>query len=308
MTIRHSNSFQPKQDIWIRRKNSLVWIDQLRSATFIFNHRTTSFSVSVQWDSMFVVRKKFTDTNIPKITIMDMRDTTEPSGFDKLLSKNVPHIFEKIFLSLDYESFKRCLEVNSAWKGLLSSGSIKVKAKLTFKEEILEEGKKLVIATEDGNKDVAIRILSKDCGLLDINSTTTDGSTALHFAASNASADMVQKLLKRGADPNWANGYRCTPLNYAAYHGHCNAVQILLDAGSDPDIARQDGFTPLHNAALWGHTDVVKVLVDRGAAVNVEGEKGQTPLSLAGGYGHNDIVVILIAKGAQRKGKRKRVQ
>ena len=74
--------------------------------------------------------EKFTQTNTIFQKTIDMRDTTGPSGFDTLLAKYVPHIFEKIFLSLDYESFKKCLEVNSAWKGLLSAESIKVKAKL----------------------------------------------------------------------------------------------------------------------------------------------------------------------------------
>ena len=35
-------------------------------------------------------------------------------GFDLLLQRNVQHIWEKIFLSLDYASFKNCLEV-SEW-------------------------------------------------------------------------------------------------------------------------------------------------------------------------------------------------
>ena len=34
------------------------------------------------------------------------------SKFDKLLTRNVPHILEKIFLSLDYNTFKKCQEVS----------------------------------------------------------------------------------------------------------------------------------------------------------------------------------------------------
>ena len=37
------------------------------------------------------------------------------SGFDLLLQKNVQLIREKIFLSLDYDSFKQCLKVSEAW-------------------------------------------------------------------------------------------------------------------------------------------------------------------------------------------------
>ena len=38
------------------------------------------------------------------------------TGFDKLFVMNVPHILEKIFLSLDYESFKKCHDVSNTWK------------------------------------------------------------------------------------------------------------------------------------------------------------------------------------------------
>ena len=41
--------------------------------------------------------------------------------FDRLLSKNVPHIHEGIFFSLDYESFVACRKVSRKWEELLSS-------------------------------------------------------------------------------------------------------------------------------------------------------------------------------------------
>ena len=43
------------------------------------------------------------------------------SNFDKLFSKYVPHIVEKIFLNLDYDSLMACCEVSKAWNELLSS-------------------------------------------------------------------------------------------------------------------------------------------------------------------------------------------
>ena len=41
------------------------------------------------------------------------------SGFDLLLKRNVPHIWEKIFLSLDYASFRNCLRVSHEWNNVL---------------------------------------------------------------------------------------------------------------------------------------------------------------------------------------------
>ena len=44
-------------------------------------------------------------------------------AFDTLFAKNVPHILEKIFLSLDHKSFRQCREVCQTWKKLLSTES-----------------------------------------------------------------------------------------------------------------------------------------------------------------------------------------
>ena len=60
--------------------------------------------------------------------------------FDRVFTKNVPHITEKIFLCLDYESLKVCFKVNSKWNEMLKSDSFKKKAKVVFSKEILKNG------------------------------------------------------------------------------------------------------------------------------------------------------------------------
>ena len=81
---------------------------------------------------------------VPKVGVSEK--TTQDTGHnvgvcasDKLLSKNVPHIFEKIFLSLDYDSFKACQRVNTSWHVLLISASFIKKARSTFQWEIWNE-------------------------------------------------------------------------------------------------------------------------------------------------------------------------
>ena len=51
---------------------------------------------------------------------------------DELFTRNVPHILENIFFSLDYESFKTCMEVNKGWHELLTSRFYNKKALLLF--------------------------------------------------------------------------------------------------------------------------------------------------------------------------------
>ena len=83
-----------------------------------------------------------------------------PCNFDTLFSKNLPHILEKIFFSLDYESYKNCLEVSNEWKGVLTSDRYKTKGKSVFKEEIVKDEKKLSAAVRHNNRDEVRMLLA----------------------------------------------------------------------------------------------------------------------------------------------------
>ena len=63
--------------------------------------------------------------------------------FDSQFTNPRPHILEKIILSLDYEYFENCLEVNRAWTVTLTSKTFQTKAKSVYQEEILEDERKL---------------------------------------------------------------------------------------------------------------------------------------------------------------------
>ena len=53
--------------------------------------------------------------------------------FDTLITKGRPHLLEKICLSLDYETFKNCLEINEAWK---TSKAFQKMGKSALREDI----------------------------------------------------------------------------------------------------------------------------------------------------------------------------
>ena len=88
-------------------------------------------------------------------------------AFDKLFEKSVPHVLEKIFFSLDYESFKNCMDVNKMWHELLTSETFKTKAKAQFQKDITQDQRKLWYAAFDGNVERIKRLLSS--GMLNIN-------------------------------------------------------------------------------------------------------------------------------------------
>ena len=103
-------------------------------------------------------------------------ESTGPSPFDRLLASNQNVVFlEKIFLSLDYESFLSCCEVSSAWNDLLTSESIRKGARSLFGDAD-EKAHKLF---EEGTKGEVRRLLSS--GLVDVNRILY-GSTPLCLA------------------------------------------------------------------------------------------------------------------------------
>ena len=72
-------------------------------------------------------------------------------SFDKLFTKSVPHLLENIFFSLDFASYKSCMEVNTMWNCLLTSDSYQSTAKSLFHNDIRRDEEKLWDATREGN-------------------------------------------------------------------------------------------------------------------------------------------------------------
>ena len=87
-------------------------------------------------------------------------DTEKPCAFDILFSRNVPHIPEKIFFYLDFESFKTCLNVSDAWNKLLTAESYQKKAASVFREDMLNEEEKLRLEKShtDMLEDLEVRL------------------------------------------------------------------------------------------------------------------------------------------------------
>ena len=136
-------------------------------------------------------------------------------AFHTLFSKNVPHLLEKIFFFLDYESYKRCLEVSKVWNDLLTSDSFQMKGRSVFRTEIVKDDMYLFDAAEEGDKNKVQKLLST--GMIDVNILGTNISIP--------------------------------PLLLAARHGHKEIVKLFFDRGADLNKADKDGFTSLHHAA-----------------------------------------------------------
>uniref|UniRef100_A0A669DIF2 Oxysterol-binding protein n=1 Tax=Oreochromis niloticus TaxID=8128 RepID=A0A669DIF2_ORENI len=68
-----------------------------------------------------------------------------------------------------------------------------------------------------------------------------------------------------------------TPLHLACYFGHKDVVEELLKAGADVSLPNNIGDTPLHKAAFTGRKEVVMLLLHYGACATVINGTAQIP-------------------------------
>ena len=106
------------------------------------------------------------------------------------------------------------------------------------------------------------------------------GNTSLGMAAYRNAPNVVNALLKKGADPNIKNSHKRTPLHQAADEGHTKITEMLLKAGADIHALNELGKTPLHTAVAARHTAVVKVLLNAGSEVNRQDTDWGDPFTL----------------------------
>ena len=184
-------------------------------------------------------------------------------------------------------------------------------------------------AKTEERKALVSYLLSQSVNVEDIDYVE---STALHFAAALGNGEIIDQLIKRGANPNVYDAENLTPLHLAVNQGHTSCVRALVNNWARVDLSDTDITSPrdrdrgearkmvtvpgaslyiasrgtaLHVCAATDRPSIAEYLIDAGKAdVNSpKGPHGCTPLHIACRAGFARMCRLLVAKGANINAK-----
>ena len=119
-----------------------------------------------------------------------------------------------------------------------------------------------------------------------MNAVDSSGQSPLYLAVRMNRIEMVQELIRRGANVTCptCDLSTCTetyPLHIACQQGHLAIVRLLLAHGADPMYHDGQGFTAVHVAAKHGRNFVLTYLLALHYSPDVTDVTGRTPLMVS---------------------------
>ena len=150
----------------------------------------------------------------------------------------------------------------------------------------------LMLAAFYGHHEMVELLLKHGANIFAIDS---GGNTALHWAAFSGHVSCAKLLVENHADVDARSNFGWTPLLQATTRRHLAMVMLLINHGADPNIAAQDGNTALHKAAAAGYTEIIRPLLACQADTGMKNLDGETAVKLAIKNQHDLAVKLLLS-------------
>ena len=121
---------------------------------------------------------------------------------------------------------------------------------------------------------------------------------AIHYAAENGHADILEILIDKKAEVNFPGPSRMTPLHLASANGHYECVELLLE--NNAKILTKDKFrrSSLIMAVKNGNLKIASLLLQKGSMFNEPDSSKNYPLHYAAAYGFIECIDLLMKAGA----------
>lgn len=182
-------------------------------------------------------------------------------------------------------------------------------AKVNYYHKPEDQKTSLHVAAEMGSFDVCAALL--EAGALVNSISITNKDSPLILASSYGHKNVVDLLLKNGAEISCQNAYGNSSLHEATRHGFLDVTKTLIDGGADIALLNNKGSTALHLICYGDDRkeyplEIVKLLLQQSSScknemINLQCTRGFTPLLAACSVGRDDIIQCLLDNGANGK-------
>ncbi len=136
-------------------------------------------------------------------------------------------------------------------------------------------------AASYGNAEIAAFLIERGAA---IDTRTNCDFTPLHFANCARTAELlldagaditaINGITPKGQWQSLGN----TPVHTAVWHNRMDVVQVLVKAGANIDAKNAEGITALHEAAGCLSPETVRAIIDHGADVEILDSEHHSPL------------------------------
>lgn len=153
----------------------------------------------------------------------------------------------------------------------------------------------LLTAAGGGNVQIIDVLMKKGAEIQALDKT---GANAIYYASRHGHVGTLRFLHEKKCPLDIQDKSGETALHVAARYGNVDVVQYLCSIHANPDLPDREQETPLHCAAWHGYSAVARVLCEAGCDVNARNREGESPLLTASARGFKDIVECLLEHGA----------